>query len=214
MNPEPWRSAARGLVALRRVAARPPRAQRCELCAAPTPDEHEHLVELRSRRLLCACAACAILFDDAGAARYRRVPREIRELSGFEMDDVFWNGLSIPIGLAFLFRSTASGHAVGIFPSPAGPTESDIDEDAWRQLAALDARLGAMRPDVEALLVNRIRGARQYFIVPIDECYKLTGVVRRHWQGFTGGDALWDNIGLFFDGLKRRSLPERNGSRA
>ena len=32
-----------------------------------------------------------------------------------------------------------------------------------------------LEPDVEALLVNRARGAREYWLVPIDECYALVG---------------------------------------
>jgi hypothetical protein len=67
---------------------------------------------------------------------------------------------------------------------------------------------------VEALLVNRIRAAREYYIVPIDECYKLTGIVRRRWSGFSGGDRLWEEMRLFFEGLKRRARLERSAGNA
>ena len=48
--------------------------------------------------------------------------------------------------------------------------------------------LQEMEPDVEALLVNRIGHARgfsdpEYYIVPIDECFKLVGLIRTRWQG-------------------------------
>jgi hypothetical protein len=51
------------LASLRRFGR--PRAvqERCELCNAGLPAEHAHLVEVSNRRLVCACDACAILFD-------------------------------------------------------------------------------------------------------------------------------------------------------
>jgi len=202
-------SSARGLASLRRLASRPPEPERCELCANTLTEEHPHLVDPANRRLLCACQACSILFDDSGVTRYRRVPRDSRSLAGMEIGDAFWNGLAIPIGLVFFFRSTASGSVIALYPSPAGPTETSVDEEAWQELAALHPALAGLRPDVEALLANRIRDRREYFIVPIDECYKLTGLIRRHWSGFNGGDEAWQQIDGFFEKLKRRAIPER-----
>ena len=55
------------LSTLRRLV--PPRqsspAQRCELCGLALAAEHAHLVEPASRRLLCSCEPCAILFSGA-----------------------------------------------------------------------------------------------------------------------------------------------------
>jgi hypothetical protein len=182
--------------------------ERCELCSAAVADAHEHLVDPENRRLLCVCQACAMLFDGSGVTRYRRVPRDIREPTGFEITDEFWSGLGIPIGLVFFFRSSKSEQMLALYPSPAGPTETTVDDEAWRETAAMHSAIAAMRPDVEALIVNRTKSARDYFIVPIDECYKLTGIIRRHWQGFSGGDEVWAQIRQFFDDLKRRSWPE------
>ena len=55
-----------------------------------------------------------------------------------------------------------------------------------------------LEPDVEALLVNRVGGARDYFRVGIDECYKLVGVIRTKWRGLSGGQDVWDEIGRLF----------------
>lgn len=197
-------TAVHGLAALRRLTARPA-VERCQLCAAEITSEHQHLVDPENHRLLCACRACAILFDDVGVTRYRRVPLDVRELTGLEISDAFWNSLAIPSGLVFFFRSSVSEDTVAFYPSPAGPTQANIDEDLWRELSALDGSLENLRPDVEALLVNRVRGAREYFIVPIDECYKLAGILRQTWQGFSGGDKAWQRIGEFFADLKRRA---------
>jgi hypothetical protein len=58
---------------------------------------------------------------------------------------------------------------------------------------------------VEALLVNRVRDARDSFIVPIDECYKLVGLIRVHWRGLSGGRDVWAHIDNFYVELKSRS---------
>ena len=196
----------RGFRALRRLAAQPPARERCGLCASQIDDhQHPHLVDPQDHRLLCVCGACAILFDAAGVTRYRRVPQDVRELGGLEITDVFWNGLAIPIGLVFVFRSSVSGKVEALYPSPAGPTQSSIDEDTWLELAALDPLLQTIRPDIEALLVNRIKGAREYYLAPIDECYKLVGLIRQYWRGFSGGDEAWQRIRSFLDDLKLRS---------
>lgn len=207
MNLAIHQSSPRGLASLRRLARPQPveRMERCELCAAEVPSEHQHLVDPRARRILCVCGACAVLFDSGGVTQYRRVPRESCELRGLEFGEDLWARLGIPIGLVFLFRSSVSKTALGVYPSPGGPTETEIAAGVWDEIAALDERLGRMEEDVEAMLVNRVGGARDYFIVPIDECYKLAGVVRRYWRGFSGGDELWEKLGGVFEELRNRA---------
>jgi hypothetical protein len=65
--------------------------------------------------------------------------------------------------------------------------------------------LRGMERDVEALLVNPARGASEHYLVPIDECYKLVGVIRTRWRGFSGGREVWDEIARFFEGLRLRA---------
>src|SRR5215472_11145654 len=101
MNPSLPRNPVRGLAALRQLVSAPQEPERCELCAAVLGEEHQHLVDSENRRMLCACDACAILFDHSGVTRYRRVPRDIRELTDFEIGDQLWNSLAVPIGLVF-----------------------------------------------------------------------------------------------------------------
>jgi hypothetical protein len=64
-----------------------------------------------------------------------------------------------------------------------------------------------LEPDVEALLVNRVRDSRDYYIAPIDECYKLVGLIRANWRGLSGGQEVWQEIDRFFSDLKKRSTP-------
>ena len=50
--------------------------------------------------------------------------------------------------------------------------------------------LEGLEPDAEALIVNRLGSARQHAIVPIDECYRLVGLVRVSWEGISGGTGM------------------------
>jgi len=43
-------------------------------------------------------------------------------------------------------------------------------------------------PGIQALLVNTVRGAREHWIVPVDDCYRLVALVRREWQESAGDD--------------------------
>jgi hypothetical protein len=193
------------LASLRRFT-RPRTAQeRCELCSAPLGPDHDHLVELTSRRLTCACEPCAILFSNQGAAKYRRVPRCVQFLLDFRLSDVTWEGLQVPINLAFFMHSTSAGRVVAFYPSPAGATESLVTLEAWQELMDDNPILGDLEPDVEALLVNRVGTAREYYRAGIDECYRLVGLIRTHWRGLSGGPAVWEEISRFFADLKGRS---------
>jgi hypothetical protein len=193
------------LATLRRFARPRPAREQCELCSLGLADEHDHLVELSNRRLVCACQACAILFGNQGAGKFRRVPRRVQFLSNFRMTDLDWEALQLPVNMAFFFHSSPAGRVVALYPSPGGATEAVVPADAWQMLVDDNPMLSRFEPDVEALLVNRVGPARECYRVGIDECYKLVGLIRTHWRGFSGGQAVWDEIGRFFARLKERS---------
>jgi hypothetical protein len=185
---------------LTRPAPAPDPVERCDLCGEQIGSEHRHLIDLKSRELMCACTPCRILFDEdaAGGGHFRLVPERRMLLDDFQIDDVRWAALRLPVDMAFFFHHGAAGKVVAYYPSPAGPTESLLELDAWEELEADNPVLATLEPDVEALLVNRTRGARDHFIVPIDDCYRLVAVMRTHWHGFTGGSEVWDEIESFF----------------
>lgn len=193
------------LASLRRFVQKPAAVERCDLCSVELAENHSHLVEVASRRMLCTCNACALLFSSQSAMKYRRVPRDARYLSDFRMTDVQWEGLNLPIGLAFFFHSTPVGKVVALYPSPAGATEALPDPEAWQMLIEDNPILEEFEPDVEALLVNRLGEQPEYYRVGIDQCYKLVGLVRTHWHGMSGGTELWAEIGKFFAGLNGRA---------
>jgi len=180
------------------------------MCGRELPGNHEHLVEAVHRKLVCACDACAILFEAQSGTKYKRVPRRVLFLPDFQLTDSQWDGLMIPIEMAFFFKSSPQERVIALYPSPAGPTESLLSLDTWTDIEERNPILKEMEPDTTALLVNRVghvRGAApaEYYLVPIDECYKLVGLIRAHWRGLSGGTEVWREIGSFFAALKKRA---------
>lgn len=186
------------------------------MCAQELAPAHDHLVDPVSRKLICACNACSILFETENGAKFKRVPRDVLCLREFQLTDAQWDGLAIPIDMAFFFSSTPLGKVIALYPSPAGAMESLLPLDTWTEIAALNPILSRMHPDVSALLVNRVGHVRgvspaEYFLVPIDECYKLVGLIRTHWRGLSGGTEVWREISSFFTTLKKRSCVGEEG---
>jgi hypothetical protein len=205
--------------ALRQFARKRTAAERCEMCSRELAPEHEHLVEPASRKLICSCAACAILFDGRSGTKYKRVPRRVVFLRDFQLTDGQWDGLMVPIEMAFFFKSTPHGKVIALYPSPAGATESLLSLETWRDIEQANLALSEMEADVTALLVNRVGHARgsvpaEYYLVPIDECYKLVGLIRTHWRGLSGGTEVWREIETFFAALKKKSGFGHEGAHA
>ncbi|HEX4086793.1 MAG TPA: DUF5947 family protein [Chthoniobacteraceae bacterium] len=193
------------LAALRRYARPRATEEFCELCNIRIAPVHRHLLEVAARRITCACDACALRFQDVVAGRFKLIPRDPRALPGMTVPDAEWESLALPINLAFFFFSTPAQKMVALYPSPAGATESLLPLETWETLVLENPALGTLQPDVEALLVNRVAGAREYLIAPIDTCFELTGIIRMHWRGLSGGQEVWDRIGAFFMNLKETS---------
>jgi hypothetical protein len=195
-------------VSEKREATETAQEEYCDLCGQTIPPdpEHRHLMEVATREIMCVCRPCSILFDSKAASegRYRIIPDRLLNLENFEMSDAQWENLRVPVDMAFFFYNTPAGKVVAYYPSPMGPTESLLELRTWEELETDNPVLKNMERDVEALLVNRARGASDHFLVPIDECYKLVGLIRTRWRGFSGGREVWDDITRFFEELGRR----------
>lgn len=199
------------LATLRRFAGQPASREttssrklkeQCELCSIELGPEHRHLLETEKREIVCACDPCALRFENVVDGRFKLVPRDARAMPEFQISDADWENLALPINLAFFFYNTAGRRTVAMYPSPAGATESLLPLPAWESLVRQNQELGKMQEDVEALLVNRVEGKREYFIAPIDLCYELVGTIRMHWRGLSGGEEVWREIERFFAHLK------------
>src|SRR5881398_1343643 len=159
----------------RRREARPP-AEQCELCSVEIPANHRHLLELSRHTLICVCHPCSILFGDpgAGSGKYRLVPSRYLLLQDFQMTDEQWDDLMIPVNMVYIFCSTGgeertpseagvamraekANRVMAFYPSPAGAMESLLSLEGWDALVSSNPILNDLEPDVEALLINRVR---------------------------------------------------------
>jgi hypothetical protein len=186
---------------LRRFIQPPPPSEKCKICGAGLEDDHPHLIEPARRKPICACNACAMLFAAEGAC-YKRIPRRAHSLNDYRISHAQWDRLMIPVSVAFFFKS--GGNVVALYPSPAGPIELPVSLHTWDAIAGRHPVLRAMEPDVEALMVNHWSG--EYFLLPIDKCFDLLGLIRSHCQGQPGGSNAWEKLRRYFAGLEEPAL--------
>jgi uncharacterized protein DUF5947 len=179
----------------------------CEMCGEVIGREHPHVVNIESRSLLCTCRGCYLLFtpEGAGGGKYRAVPDRYLYDPAFKLSDSEWDDIQIPVNIAFFFINSTMSRFVSFYPSPAGATESLLDLGTWEGVIAANPQIPALTPDVEALLLIKETDRFECFLVPIDACYELAGVVKLHWKGFAGGEEAWSRIDAFLDRLRDRS---------
>jgi Family of unknown function (DUF5947) len=189
------------LTALKRFARVAPVRELCELCGLALDAVHPHLLERKARTVVCACGACALLFSNREDGKYFRIPTSVRSTGDLSLDALHWEELGLPINLAFFFRD-AEGKLRAMYPSPAGAIESSLPFDDNSGSFTGGA---AMQPEVEALLVSRIADEEATLILPIDECFRLTGLIRTQWRGLSGGTEVWKAIRAFLAEMRTRA---------
>ena len=176
----------------------------CELCPSGIGEHHRHLLHLDERRILCVCETCWSV--RSGDPEFRPPGARTVWLDDVAIPDHVWAAFQIPIGLAFMIRSSVSGGIVALYPSPAGATESELDLAAWDELVALHPELDRLEPDAEALVVNRMASPAQHAIVPVDQAYRLVGLVKERWEGISGGRELEAAVAGFFDDIRGEAV--------
>ncbi|ODQ94863.1 DUF5947 family protein [Mycolicibacterium holsaticum] len=182
--------------------------ERCEMCSEAISDEHQHVVNIEGRQLMCVCRGCYLLFTDTGAElRYRAVPDRYLAFGDFALDRRQWEALQIPVGLAFFFHNSAIGRTVAFYPGPAGATESELDLRAWDDIRTAEPRVDTLAEDTEAIFVRVPEDGRAplAYLLPIDACYEFVGRLRMMWRGFDGGQDAAAYIDEFFELLDTRS---------
>ena len=112
---------------------------------------------MANHKVTCACDPCALRFQDVIEGRFKLIPRDTKVLVDFRLTDAMWENFALPINLAFFFYNTPQKKMVALYPSPAGATESLLSLSAWEELVSNNPMLSRMQPDVEALLVNRVK---------------------------------------------------------
>ena len=61
-------------------------------------------------------------------------------------------------------------------------------------------------PDTEALIINRLADPPQHVIAPLDECYRMVGLIKSRWSGISGGPELTATVDEFFGGLRETAV--------
>ena len=177
--------------------------EKCEVCGSSIAVDHRHLLELGERRILCSCEPCIAM--RSGLENYCPVGTRFVWLENVEFPNELWAAFQLPIGLAFFFRSTGVNAVVALYPSPAGATESELHLESWEKLVGLNPILENLESDSEALVVNRMGEAHQHAIVPIDECYRLVGLIKSTWEGISGGSAIEKSVPKFFEYVRHKA---------
>ena len=184
------RNALSALASLRRYVR--PRAapvrERCELCDAELAPEHAHLLEPATRRLACACEACALLFD--GQVRAAIPPRAPpRPVPGRLPPDR--RGLGRPL----------SSHRPGVLRAQhAGRRRHrPVSQPGGRHRVAGvargvgDASSPRTRCSANSSRTSRpcwstgSRGPTSATASASTSAIKLVGVIRTKWRGLSGG---------------------------
>jgi hypothetical protein len=204
---------AEPLAPLRRIREAPERprprpGEVCEMCAEAITEEHNHIVDVEHRNLMCTCRGCWLLFTarGAGGGHFKAVPERFAAFPELELSPARWEALQIPVNVAFFFTNSVLGRVCAFYPSPAGATESLLPLDTWESLVREHPVLSEIEPDVEAFLVrlDRDTQAGECYVVPIDACYELVGQLRARWRGFDGGEDAHNAIEAFFAGVRAR----------
>ena len=176
----------------------------CDLCGISIPDDHRHLLHLVERRIVCSCEACWAM--RAAEGDYRPTGNRTLWLPDLDVPDDLWASFQIPIGLSFFMESTVTACVVAMYPSPAGATESELHFESWNRMLELNPVLRDLEPDIEGLMVNRLADPRVYVIAPIDRCYELTGLIKVHWEGISGGTGVEQAVAEFFEDLRGKAV--------
>ena len=181
------------------------------MCGVPMGDEHGHVADTLDHRLLCTCRPCSLLFDSSGAGghRYRGLGTRVETVPDLRLDETTWDGLQIPVDLAFFLRQ--DGRYRAFYPGPGGATESELDLEEWDRVLLHNPTLAAVHDEIEAVLLRHHDDSGDpgvgCHVVPVDVCYELVGLVRTHWEGLSGGPEVWRRIDDFFAALDARAQP-------
>jgi hypothetical protein len=206
------------LSTLRRIATTRRAAydgERCEMCNEPIGAQHQHVVDLDTRGLMCTCRGCYLLFSSEGAhQRHRAVPERYLSFPAFRLGPGQWEQLEIPVALAFFFHNSVQDRTIAFYPGPAGATESELPLAAWQSVLEANPAFASVAPDTEALMI-RAPGPQhplaEALLVPIDCCYELVGQLRSVWRGFDGGQDARACIESWFRAVRDRSRPAPEG---
>jgi hypothetical protein len=116
-----------------------------------------------------------------------------------------WENLNLPINVVFISYNRLARRPTAMYPGPNGATETPMTVEEWQAILAGNPELEDLKPDVEALLIDRTGETPGYFRAPIDVCFELVRLIRKNWRGFAGGERVWLEIETFFTRLREQT---------
>ena len=163
--------------------ARP--GERCDMCVERDPDDHEHVVNLESREPHVHLPGLlpAVQTDGAGGGRYRAVPDRYRSLADFTMPgrvgrapDPGERGLLLP-----QLDARPGGR---VLPEPGGRHRvAAAARGLGRIVGGQPGRAARWCPTSRRCWSAARPSRSESFLVPIDACYELVGLLRTSVAG-------------------------------
>jgi hypothetical protein len=172
----------------------------CDFCGRRLLPDHRHFLERPSKKILCACDHCTSAHHAGGP--YDLIPRRYEWLEDLVMPESLWLEFMIPVNIAFFVHDRETDTIITFYPGPVGATFSQLQIGAWQKLVQNNPDRLYLLPDLEAFIVNRLDATAEYFIAPIDWCYRLVGVMRLHRKGIFGGREAQDAVRNIIQELK------------
>jgi len=176
--------------------------EHCDFCSKSIPPNHRHFADLNNMKFMCACEVCTVMQAEKG--EFHPLPQRYEFIDDLEMPETMWAQLKIPVNMAFIVYNSDREQPIAFYPSPAGSMESELRLDSWESLKNDNPALKNLAPDLEGFMINRLDKPHEHFIVPIDCCYELIGLIRMHWQGMHGGDEMRNAVRDYFKHLKKQ----------
>ena len=182
------------------------------MCAEPIGEEHQHVVDLESRGLMCTCRACYLLFTARATPqlRYRAVPDRYLSFPDLAFGAGQWDELRDPgragVLLPQLRARTGRSRSTRARPAPPSPScRWGLGPDRRRPTRAGHARArrrGAAGPRARPTASGRrvLPGADRRLL-------RAGRAAADVWRGFDGGQEARAAIDAFFADVAARSRP-------
>jgi hypothetical protein len=185
----------------------------CGFCSSHLQPDHGHLLDMAGHRIVCVCKRCTRRGAEpkggsVSPPQFKRIRSTCLYVADFRIPD--GATISSPAGIFFLFFSSSWNRVRAFYPGPAGALESKLGLVTFNKLKSSNPILAELllepNTDVLALVVNRSRRPYEHYLVPIDECYRLVGLMRREWGAATDGRLLHESTNEFFRQLRAKSI--------
>jgi hypothetical protein len=175
--------------------------EKCDFCGKSV-SKHRNMIKVSEMRFMRACEMCSFIQSVRGD--YKLIPTQIKFLKDFYISEELRMEFIIPVNIAFFVFNSSRNSIVASYPAPSGAIELNLKMETWKKLETINSTIKDLKSDIEALLVNRLEMPVQYYIAPINLCYKLVEIIKTTQKGVFGGKQTEYAIQNFFRELKNK----------